>query len=253
MSLNLHHFGEPSRPTLVLVHGLTDDGTCWPDAVERWQDDWHVVAVDQRGHGDSPRFHDENLPVSPTVLADDLVEVLRHTGPAVLVGHSLGGLISARVCHAHPELVRGAVLEDPAKPGSGWSVDEEFSRDILGFIDAVTADPAGELERMRRETPWSETELAAWATSKAKVDRRYVREGLFLGEASWEAMFNDLRVPTLIVVPVGGEMAPHPELLDNPLVRLVEVPGAGHCVRRDRPEEFHRIVDAFLAELPEAH
>ena len=104
------------------------------------------------------------------------------------------------------------------------------------------------LDRMGRETPWSSAEIEAWADSKPRVDRVYLREGLRLTSGPWEqGLFSELTVPTLIVTPVDGEMAPDPALIGNPLVRCVEIEGAGHCVRRDRPEAYFAAVDAFLA------
>lgn len=250
--LNIHEFGDSAAPPLVLVHGLTDDGTCWPDAVARWGGSWRILAVDQRGHGESPRFTAEQIQRAPAVLEADLAEILKGLGQrAVVVGHSLGGLMAARVAAKHPSLVRALVLEDPARPrGEGTPESDiarqRFSREQVAFVDAVTTDPEGEVERMRSETPWSETELAPWAPAKAKVDRNYLTHGLFLGSRAWEGLFDLLEVPTLIVVPVDGEMAPDPTLIANPLVRVVEVPEAGHCIRRDNPAGFHAVVDPFL-------
>lgn len=246
-SLHVHASGNPNGIPLVLVHGLTDDGTCWPDALPRWAD-YRVLAVDQRGHGRSPGFTEAQFERVPEVMRDDLVEVLKRAGePALVVGHSLGGLMAARAALVHPELVRGIVLEDPAKPRPHWSpANEEFSRQQIAFVEAVTKDPDGEFTRMLQETPWTESELKPWARSKALVDREYLRRGLFLGDTAWEEMFNALQVPTLIVVPVDGEMSPDASLIDNDLVEIVEIPGAGHCIRRDRPEAFHAVVDEFL-------
>ncbi|MBK7821130.1 MAG: alpha/beta hydrolase [Tessaracoccus sp.] len=247
--IHIHEYGAPNPPALILVHGLTDDGTCWPDAVERWKDRWHILAVDQRGHGRSPKFTEEQLPDSSGVLVDDLLGILtRLAEPAIVVGHSLGGLIAARAATRAPELVRALVLEDPAKPREHWDgQNAEFARQQLAFVEAVANDPDRELARMLTETPWTETELDAWASSKALVDRGYLAGGLTLGDTAWESMFDALTVPTLILVPVDGEMAPDPALIANPLVAVVELPGVGHCIRRDDGEAYHAIVDPFLA------
>lgn len=87
----LHTSGDPTEATLVLVHGLTEAGTTWPDAVRRWEKVWRVVAPDQRGHGSSPRFRRDELPRAMDVLVDDLLGVLALVGPSIVVGHSLGG------------------------------------------------------------------------------------------------------------------------------------------------------------------
>jgi pimeloyl-ACP methyl ester carboxylesterase len=226
--IHIHEHGVSSLPALVLVHGLTDDGTCWPDAVERWKGRWHILAVDQRGHGRSPRFTDDQLPDSSGVLVDDLLDILTQLAePAIVVGHSLGGLVAARAARRAPELVRALVLEDPAKPREHWTGPEntEFTRQQLAFVEAVSNDPDHELARMLTETPWTETELGGWASSKALVDRGYLAGGLTLGDTAWESMFDALTVPTLILVPVDGEMAPDPALIATRSSQSSNCPG----------------------------
>ena len=47
--LALREWGNPTAPTLLLVHGLTESAAAWPDAVARWSSRYHVLAVDLRG------------------------------------------------------------------------------------------------------------------------------------------------------------------------------------------------------------
>lgn len=78
------------------------------------------------------------------------------------------------------------------------------------------------------------------------VDREYIRRGLALGDPAWEALFEALVVPTLLVIPPDSDMAPRD--VRNERVRTVVVEGAGHCVRRDQPVRYHEAVDTFLAD-----
>lgn len=258
--LVVHRYGNAAAPTVVLVHGLTEAGTTWPDLVAHWGDTWDVVAPDLRGHGRSPRFTDDELRRAPDVMLDDLVDLLdAQQGPVVLVGHSLGGLLALRAALARPAQVRALVLEDPAKPdgipttdptldGPAFVAHPTVVAGVEASLIATARDRAAEVARMRRETPWSDTEIEAWADSRPLVDRAYVRGGRFLGEPAWEERFAALTVPTLLVLPPGAPMAPRPELVDNPLVSTVTIDGAGHCVRRDQPTVYHAAVDAFLHE-----
>jgi pimeloyl-ACP methyl ester carboxylesterase len=92
-------------------------------------------------------------------------------------------------------------------------------------------------------------EIQAWAECKPLVDRAYVRAGMYLGDDAWEELFDALRVPTLLLVPLDSLVAPRQPALHNDLARTVVVPGDGHCVRRDQPARYLRAVDAFLAEV----
>jgi pimeloyl-ACP methyl ester carboxylesterase len=247
--LTIHRYGDPCAPPVVLVHGLTEAGTAWPDLVSRWGARWDLHAPDLRGHGLSPRFTESELADAVAVLLRDVVALVDAVvEPVALVGHSLGGLLALRTALARPEKVWAVVLEDPARPAAGGP-DPEFVAANEAFLDSmsdVDRHPA-RVELMLAETTWSRSEVEAWAACKPAVDREYVRRGLSLGGPAWEELFNELTVPTLLVVPPTSEMAPRPELVHNPLVRTVVVPDSGHCVRRDQPDRYHQAVDAFLA------
>ncbi|WP_182112529.1 MULTISPECIES: alpha/beta fold hydrolase [unclassified Actinotalea] len=255
LPLTIHRYGDPDTPPVVLLHGLTEAGTAWPDLVSHWGARWDIHAPDLRGHGRSPRLTQDELVRSHDVLLADVVAIVDAlAAPAALVGHSLGGLLALRTALARPEKVWALVLEDPARPTDG-APDEDFVAANDAFLDSMS-DPARHPERvegMLAETTWSRREVEAWAACKPAVDREYIRQGLSLGDAAWEELFNDLEVPTLLVVPPTSEMAPRPELLHNPRVRTVVVPDSGHCVRRDQPGRYHQAVDDFLAAALQQH
>jgi pimeloyl-ACP methyl ester carboxylesterase len=258
MPLMIHRYGSSNARTVVLLHGLTDAGTTWPDLVGHWGDDWHVLAPDLRGHGQSPRFTADELATTPEVLLADVVTIVdAQVEPVALVGHSLGGLLALRAAVARPDRVWALVLEDPARPTGGRTPDPGFVAENEDFLDAMSdeadeVDGAGQVAGMLRDSSWSRIEIEAWAACKPLVDRAYVRGGLYLGDGAWEELFNALRVPTLLLVPPDSPMAPRPEDMHNDLVRTVLVPGSGHCVRRDQPARYVEAVDAFLAELAQA-
>ena len=156
--------------------------------------------------------------------------------------------MSLRVGVARPDLVRALVLEDVARPTGHWGPAPWFVEHQERFLDAFADGGAAERERMRRESSWSDAEIEGWAGCKGQVDRRYIREGTYLGEADLVSAVNRLTVPTLYLAPRHGDMAPDPSEVTNPLVRLVLIDGVGHCVRRDDPEAYHGLVDPFIEE-----
>lgn len=246
----VHEYGNPSGPTMILVHGVTDSGECWPDAVEHWGESWRILAVDQRGHGDSPHFTEENVERSTDLWRDDLIAVLREQEePAVVVGHSLGGMAGLRAAEKEPALVRALVLEDPARSLTGAGVDQEFVDGTMALVKDFSSRVDSEKERMRRETPWSQTEIDAWAVAKSQADLLMIERGLDLNTGPWEQTFDELKMPTLVLGPVDSDMMPEPALIGNPLVEVAFLDGVGHCVRRDGPRVYYSLVDEFLRSV----
>lgn len=258
--LNVHHFGRPHHeaPTLVFVHGLTDAGDAWPGAVSHWEDRYSIVSYDQRGHGASPRFTDEQRDGHPgDVLVDDLVGLLAQLGEApVLVGHSLGGAVALTAAVRRPDLVRALVLEDPAAlgpdedqraPGKG----EELVAGLSESLDATDDDALFE-SRRSRHPDWPEDELLVTGRAEQQVDREFLALGDYKPSLRWPELLEGLITATLLVtgdqdVVVDDAVEKVLTAAGNPNLTVVRIPGAGHCVRRERPDRFYQAVDEFLA------
>lgn len=245
--LTVHEFGDPAGPALVLVHGLTEAGTAWPDAVERWQAHWHIVAPDLRGHGSSPRFLQHELVNAMDVLSDDLLGLLLQVGPSIVIGHSLGGRVALGAALRAPEQVTALVLEDPAI--TDWDrAPDDFVAEQERLLDAYAVDDgAHQRALLRRDSSWSDAEIDACAHCKPQVDRGLVRD-LHMGWIDRVQALDALAVPTLLVAPRGSPLMPDPGHITNPSVRIEIIDDAGHCVRRDNAAAYHRAVDPFLAQ-----
>src|SRR5215471_21206345 len=102
--LFIHRWGEGSVPC-VLIHGLGDGAYVWMDLLRNLPAGYEAFAVDLRGHGNSPRSADGQYLVSQHTA--DVIQALDslRIDRAVLIGHSLGGEIAARIAIARPERV----------------------------------------------------------------------------------------------------------------------------------------------------
>ena len=282
--LTLHTYGrDPAdAPVVVLLHGFSDSGPSWADAIERFSDRFHVVALDARGHGESPRFTKDQLADPYEVMCADAVQVLAdlhaQTGrPSLLLGHSMGASVAGNATARAPEFVAASVLEDPpwwlpVDGPSPWEREAEA---------AVQADPApseeqqnkrgltarpgseelteptveGRIEAQRAAAPeWPESELRPWAVSKTQLDADFAvgRRSRRRSAQSWPDVVAGLMTPTLLVTGTGSVLVRHDTLAEaerlDPLLTTVVIEGANHCVRRDRGDAFHAAVDAFLVE-----
>jgi pimeloyl-ACP methyl ester carboxylesterase len=248
-------------PTMVWLHGLTDSGAGWPGAERHWGTAYSVVAVDQRGHGTSPRFTPDQLEAHPgEVMVADATGILEQLDePAVLVGHSLGGAVALSTAVRRPELVRLLVLEDPAPLGpDDLQRDPSRGQELLAGIRAsLDARDEDELLKVRREAhpDWPEDELLVTGLAEQRMDLDYLAHGDFKPSTRWPDLFTQVSVPTLVVS--GDDLA---EVcitepvergiteIGNPQVSLVRIPGSAHCIRREQPAAYYAAVDAFLAD-----
>jgi pimeloyl-ACP methyl ester carboxylesterase len=200
---------------MVLLHGLTGDGNAWAEFAPRFADRWHVVAPDQRGHGRSR--HAEAY--SFALFADDLHGLLEayDIERAVLVGHSMGGVVAYRYAERHPERVAAMVLEEAPAPV-----------------------PLG-----RELAPRPEGELGYDWALRAPILAELNDPG-----SDWPARLATIDVPTLVVA--GGQRS-HLSQADIAAMagfmadaHLITI-DAGHLVHETRPDEFAAAVAEFLA------
>lgn len=262
--LTLHRFGRSgeSAPTLLLMHGLTDSGRCWPDAVRRWKKAYRVLAWDARGHGGSERFTKSELAagIGETMYADavDLLETLAAEGISrpILVGHSMGGGTAAAVGWHRPDLVRALVLEDPALGvhddyAKGSGPREQAKERVAGDQD-IRRKPKRALKRQKRDAPsWPSSEYAPWLDAKLETDTRMLADPVITVATPRLKVASKISVPTLVVTGaragvVRGEYLTALRDLQNPCLSFEVVKKAGHCVRRDRADGFHAVVDPWL-------
>lgn len=109
LSLNYFDWGNPDAPTLLLIHGGRDHARSWDWTAERLANDWHVVAVDLRGHGDSDWTSDGQYDFGGYLC--DLAALVDHLGsqPVAIIGHSMGGMIATRFAGLYPDKVRALI------------------------------------------------------------------------------------------------------------------------------------------------
>lgn len=249
--------------TVVLLHGLTDSGEAWGGAVRRWAPrGWRLVAPDLRGHGVSPRWDDEELAGRPgDVVTRDVVGLLQAVarsgpGPVALLGHSMGGAAAVAAAAAVPHLVTGVIAEDPPWPLPPITrPDPVRARAYLaGHGEDLSLGFAGRIDRKLRETPWwPAEELEPLSRAVEQTDVRLLETGDIVPVSPWPELLRVLAaagVPVLVVTGTRDARVPATSQAEAERcgARVVRVEGAGHCVRRDRPEDYHAVVDVALEQ-----
>ncbi len=123
--LRLHYidWGNPDAPPLLLVHGGRDHCRNWDWVAEELRHDWHVIAPDLRGHGDSAWSSDGNYAMQEYVY--DLAQLVHQLGakPMSIIAHSLGGIIATRYAGLYPDVVRRLVTIEGLGPSPKVQAD----------------------------------------------------------------------------------------------------------------------------------
>lgn len=269
-----------ARVPVVLLHGLTDSAACWPSVLNRYADR-PVVALDARGHGGVP-LPDE--PFTIAALAADTAAALRDLalGPALVVGHSMGGVTAEELALTAPELVAALVLEDPAwhEDGRLGAAADDAGAVGLGGTAAPTVPADGErgrptwlgpaiasfagrsaeqiAARGRLDNPdWPEADVLGWAEAKTGVDPRLAEVPHDWVARDWVGALSGVRVPVTLLTAEPGRSVVTPAqaaraaavlgLAPDGLLTHVPVPGVGHNIRREAPAAYLAALDAALA------
>jgi pimeloyl-ACP methyl ester carboxylesterase len=230
-------WGDPSAARhALLVHGLGSNGPLmWRFGTALADAGWCATAVDLRGHGVAPRSLDYTL----DAYAADLAVTRPVSGGSwdLVVGHSLGGSATTLTSSRHPRWTRQLILIDPAI--HMLEVDRENVRQsqTASFDDPTEA-------AVRAEHPhWHplDVELKVLATTQAS---RWAVEQTSIQNEEWDIRdaAAALAVPTHVIgadpavfsIFTGDTAA---GVLENPVVSMSVVAGAGHSPHRDKPEE----------------
>jgi pimeloyl-ACP methyl ester carboxylesterase len=133
--LRLHYadWGNPDAPPLLLVHGGRDHGRSWDWAAQELRTDWHVIALDQRGHGDSQWAPDGNYMTMNLVY--DVAQLIHQLdlAPVTIVAHSMGGNVCTRFAGLYPDKLRKLVSIE----GLGPSPAMRAEMDAKPYADRV--------------------------------------------------------------------------------------------------------------------
>ena len=263
--LRFHYvtWGPDSAPPVLLLHGLTGHARTWDALARDLSADFRVIALDQRGHGDSDRAPDADYRVA--TMAGDVERFVEALGLErfTLVGLSMGGRVGiAYAGGRHAVRIERFCIVDIG-PEVHLPGLERIRQMMAGAPERIESEEQA-VEFVRRANPrMAEAGLRdrvrhglrpmadggfEWKYDKAL--REMMRQG---GRRDTIDLWEPLRriaVPALLVRGAESDVLSADvakRMIDAlPDGRLVEIPGAGHTVPADQPEAFARAVRGFL-------
>jgi pimeloyl-ACP methyl ester carboxylesterase len=263
-------WGQPSLPQVVLLHGGNQSAHAWDLVSLNLCGGNHVLALDQRGHGDSEWSRGAHYGIDE--MMQDALAFLGAGGARrpVVVGHSMGGMVALALAHRHPQALGGLVVVD-----IGPEVNERGTRMIQDFVgkNVEFDDLEDFLDRVERYDPYRSRvhiERTVKYNLLRRADGRYVSKNdrrRFArpdaghgGQSSGRlpgapalAELSRLDLPVLIVR--GGDSnvleqeAAERFAAAVPGAELIVVPGCGHNVASQNTLGFLAALKPFLERV----
>lgn len=265
----------PNGRTVLLLHGKNFWGAYWSDTIKFLTDrGYRVVVPDQIGFGKSSK---PDLHYSFDFMAENTAGLLDLLGipKAVVVGHSMGGMLGIRFARLYPGRTEALVLEDPigledyrlvVPPAPLESLYqrelntslEDYRKYVQSYFVHYPPEKAEIYVEPRIGVTLS-GDFPRWARVAALTD-------LMIYEQPICYEFAEIKVPTLLIVgqedhtAVGKDRAPI-DLRRNlgnvaelarkaatqiPGAKLVEIPGVGHIPHLEATDQFHQALEDFL-------
>lgn len=259
-------WGDRKDPPLLLLHGSNQSCHCWDLVSLHLSTQYHVFALDQRGHGDSEWNRGAHYSVEEMAKdAASFLQTLAITTP-IIVGHSMGGMVTLALANNHPELLKGIVVVDigPEVNERGAKmirefVGQNFEFDNLDeFLDRVAKyDRYRSREHMERTIKYNLLRRADGRYVSKHDRRRYFvpndsKKVHISGAPSLEQL-KKLNLATLIVR--GGDSnvlaadAARRFVSALPNARLETVPDCGHNVASQNTLGFLAAITPFLTKI----
>ena len=273
--LRLHYldWGNPDAPPLLLVHGNRDHCHNWDWVAQELRDEYHIIAPDFRGHGDSQWVNGSAYSSSEYIY--DLAQLIhqQNLAPLHVIAHSLGGGVALRYAGIYPEHIKKMVIiEGTGAPPSAYNPEPphirmrnwiESTRKMSGRLPKryETLDDA--FNRMHDENKHLRMDQAKHLTihgSNQNEDGSYswkfdnythVMAPFDITIEQSRELWGRIEAPVLLVSGkeswFGQIKRPDPtEVFQN--ARHVMVENAGHWVQHDQLDEFLGLTKDFFAE-----
>ena len=271
--LRLHalEWGQPHAPAVVLLHGLRSYGATWELVADLLDADYRLIALDQRGRGESD-WDPAREYFTPAYVAD-LEALVAHLGLQrfILVGHSMGGTNALVYTQKHPEKVRALVIEDIGPGASISGVGAARIRHEVANTPANFAswDEGRAFWRSRRPLVTeaaldSRVQHSMRELADGRITWKYDAQGIAAARLDpdparivdlWPSV-KSLQCPTLLLRGAESDflsLETAQRMVDAaPCIEWHDIAGASHYVHDDNPADFLDRLGDFIARVAPA-
>ncbi len=253
-NLTVYEFGNPVNPTVVFVHGFPFDHRMWEHQINALQNDYHIIAYDCRGLGQS---YVGDGQYTMEFYVNDLFSILDdlNLDKVVLCGLSMGGYIALRAVEKNINRFNGLILcdtkaspdDNAAKIKRGEAINQINVEGLEKFINTFIPNT------LCTETIQNNPQLLKMLTARAKSQDPIGVKGAqyaILSRTSTEDFLKNINIPSLVIVGKFDALTP-PDVMREihkqiPNSEFVIVPKAGHMCPLENFEFVNEIIKGFL-------
>ena len=238
-----------SGPTIVFVHGWTCDSSSWTGQVPTFAKDHRVITLDLPGHGQSALPQDGKLSMDLFARAVEAVRAEAGADRIVLVGHSMGAPVIRQYAHLYPQHVAGLVAVD------GPLDIRVFPAELPPGFAASFTGPEGRTARegmirsmfIAETPPALQEKILAMMLAAPEATAVGAMNATFDPVNRWTDV---IRSPALTVY-AGTANVPDPAATKElyPNHEATQLPGTGHFLMMEKPDEFNRLLAEFLDKI----
>ncbi|MCM0605862.1 MAG: alpha/beta hydrolase [Xanthomonadaceae bacterium] len=273
MKLAHREWGSDHATRLVFLHGMGGTAALWRPIASVLEDEFKVIALDQRGHGGSrpvplnPKTQKQDF--SPLDFAGDVIETLQDMGVenAYIVGHSMGVRTAVATAHLDPMRVSGLALIDLGLTGpAGGGLGQALS-DFLAVLPDHFPTRAEAKTYMDMHAPEASIGLYLMAVSSVdesgKLTFPFDHESLIqtinasiqISNEEWVRGFAKTGKPVLVFRGEKSLVYSH-ELFSKeqemfkffPNVKFIEISGASHGLPFEKRKEFCKLITQWASQ-----
>ncbi len=255
------------KQPLLLLHGLADNALVWSSFADYLAADYHIIAPDMRGHGESSKPENDYTFTSAIADLEALMDNLGWEN-AHVVGHSWSGKLACIWATKSPQRLKSMVLVDPIFI---WKMPDFFKLtfpilySVLPFLKGM--GPFADYEEAEKQArqlnqyqDWTPLQKQVFQASiEQKPDGNWgskftiaARDGIFDEVMRVPGLTLPVNIPTLFVQPEKGvnrqnwQLKPYKTYLKN--LQISKLPGNHWCFMT-QPESFNQTVAAFFESV----
>ncbi|MDA0263903.1 MAG: alpha/beta hydrolase [Chloroflexi bacterium] len=253
LDVHLLEWGDPAKPALFMLHGVSQQAHSWDFVSLALSPDYHVFAMDQRGHGDTSWAADGDYSID--AMQADIDGVIDALGldDFNLMGHSMGGRNSFIWASNHPNTLRSLTIVDTGPVTQRRGQDrirqfrelpnnldsfEEFAERVKEYTGRTEEQVLGALKYSIRQTPDGKW---AWKWDPETRNRNRGSDPVWSPERLWECVAA-VDCPSLVVrgsrsdIFAEETLAKMGEVMTDCTTQTID--NAGHLVQGDNPVDF---------------